>query len=311
MLKEMIKFLKHFFLPHESNNHRARLLHHEALFLLVFTLIGGALVFGNIKQTRPDVLGLSVNISSNDLLFLTNVKRQEAGVAALHIDAELTAAAQAKAADMFASNYWAHFSPTGKSPWDFIHEAGYQYIYAGENLARGFTSAQDTINAWMASPDHRANMLSKNFTDVGFAVAQGNLTGDSGTTLVVEEFGSRAYAPQATAQQLPEVVQKVAAAVPTSTPTLTPIPVVSKTPAKQPIATGSGQSLEKHPLINSAIFKNIGIFLLGLFIGLFLLDIILVEQKKVVRIVGHNLDHILFLAAMLIIAGMIGTGVIF
>lgn len=307
MLKEMRNFFAHFFLPHKSNNQRARLLHHEILFLFVLFLLCGAILLGNIKQSHPQVLGLAVDISAQDLLSLTNQKRQEVGAGALNIDAQLTQAAQAKAADMFAKNYWAHFSPTGKSPWDFIHGAGYQYIYAGENLARGFTTASDIINAWMASPDHRANMLSKNFTDVGFAFAQGNLTGDNGTVLVVEEFGSRTYVPPTAKQELPEVVQKAAAAVlPTATPTIVPPQQKS-----QPIATHSGQTLVQHPLINSAVFKNIGIFLLGLFIGLFFLDIILIEQKKVVRIVGHNLDHILFLGAMLIIAGMIGTGVIF
>lgn len=301
MLKEMKNFLRHLFLPHYSNNQRAKLLHHESLFLLILFLIFGSMLLGFLHQNHPHVLGLSADISTQDLLLITNQKRQDAGISSLSLNSQLSQAAAAKATDMFAKNYWAHFAPNGKSPWDFIHEAGYQYTYAGENLARGFGTAQDTVNAWMASPDHRANMLSKNFTEVGFAVEQGNLTGDNGTILVVEMFGSQAKTQ--TVKPLPQVVENVQAAIPTIVP--------SPTPPPPPLATQSSQTISTHPLIASTTVRSLGIFLLGLFVGLFLLDLILTKRKKVVRVVGHNMDHILFFATLLIIAGMIGSGIIF
>ena len=94
---------------------------------------------------------------------------------------------------MFAKNYWAHVSPDGTTPWVFIKSAGYSYVYAGENLARGYNTSQDVVTAWMASPEHKQNMLSSNYQNVGFAIVTGNLTGED-TVLVVEMFGSTALA---------------------------------------------------------------------------------------------------------------------
>src|SRR5258706_10350524 len=106
---------------------------------------------------------------------------------------------------MFAKDYWAHIAPDGTTPWSFIKGAGYNYVYAGENLARGYFSASDVVNAWMASPEHRENMLSSKFADVGFSAQNGKLTGED-TVLVVEMLGSTslAGAPQSPTVQQPQ-----------------------------------------------------------------------------------------------------------
>src|SRR5206468_12650742 len=109
---------------------------------------------------------------------------------ALTIDPQLAAAAQAKARDMVAGNYWSHTSPAGKTPWTFISAAGYQYQQAGENLAYGFASADDTEAAWMNSAEHRANILETSYQNVGFGVAQSpNYQGQGAETIVVAEYG--------------------------------------------------------------------------------------------------------------------------
>ncbi len=314
MLKAMKHFLRHLLLPRHSNNQRAKLLHHDSIFFLVILLVAGSLFISTVKKQHSNVLGISVNVSVTDLLNQTNQKRAEAGLAPLTLNDELSQAAAGKANDMFAKNYWAHVSPTGTTPWDFIHGAGYHYIYAGENLARGFNSATDVINAWMASSGHRANLLSANYKDVGFAVQEGSLTGDSDTVLVVQEFGSRSLAP-AQAQAQP-VVEQVAAAqkdvvpspTPTAIPTMTPVPSPSPIPAE----TSSTEKVVEKPLIDSIFFtRAIGVALVLLFIVVFAIDLILVGKKNIVRIVGHNIDHILFLVAILIIATMLGSGIIF
>lgn len=307
----MKKFLRHLFLPHHTNNQRAKLLHQETMLVLVAVLFVGSLFVGSFKASHPQVLGVSVNMSIEDLLLLTNVQRQQNGLSVLQLNGQLNAAAAAKAQNMFAENYWAHNSPSGKTPWDFIHGAGYTYVYAGENLARGFTTAQDTINAWMASPDHRANVLSPNYTDVGFAVAQGSLTGESDTVLVVEEFGSTSFA-----RPKPQAVQAVTQEnIPTPTLFPTPTPIIPTTLVTPPVLGKQGfeslTQLRQAPLINSAFWaKGLALTLLGLFILTFMLDFVIIGKRQMARIAGHNADHILFLIGILLIAYLIGQGIV-
>jgi hypothetical protein len=85
--------------------------------------------------------------------------------------------------------HWDHFGPNGETPWQFIRAEGYNYVYAGENLAKGFQTAEGVHEAWMASPTHAANIMSGNYKDIGVAVVQGVLLGKQ-TTLVVQMFGN-------------------------------------------------------------------------------------------------------------------------
>src|SRR6266702_4535332 len=131
----MKKILHYLFFPYHNNNHRAKILHHKSIFVVVGVLIIQGLLFSQIKVSYPPVLGASVSMSSQDLLNYTNQKRSEQGLQPLHLDSQLTQAAQAKAAYMFVHNFWAHNAPDGTTPWDFIKNVHYAYIYAGENLA--------------------------------------------------------------------------------------------------------------------------------------------------------------------------------
>jgi len=288
----MKDFLSHLFIPKESNNHRAKVLHHTNLFLTIVFLFLASFFIQTIRVKFPAVLGIQANISSEELLLLTNQERQKAGVESLVINEKLSQAANAKADDMFTYNYWAHNSPTGNTPWVFIKSSGYKYVYAGENLARGFTAPSDVIKAWMASSDHRANMLSSNYRDVGFAVRLGTLNGEE-TVLVVEEFGNQ-YMPIAKNK-----VQEVA-------------PIQKIVPAKSiNIPLKNVQAIHKQPLIDiSSLSSNIYYVFILVFIFALLLDMIIVEKKKVMRFVGHNIDHILYLLLVLVLIGIWSKGVI-
>jgi len=175
---------------HEDNgeNHRAHALNPVALFayLLIFTFTVSGFYF--IRINAPDILG-QASYASEQIISLTNIRRAENGLRPLVSNTLLSNAAQAKVADMFSNNYWAHFSPQGTSPWNFITAVGYKYIYAGENLARDFDNPSAVVNAWMASPTHRGNLLDENFKEIGVAVSGGNLGGREGV-LVVQMFGS-------------------------------------------------------------------------------------------------------------------------
>jgi len=283
----MKDFLSHLFIPRESNNHRAKILHHTNLLLTIVFLFLASFFIQTVKVKYPSVLGIQADISSDQLLSLTNKERQNAGVGSLVLNDKLSQAAQAKAQDMFEYDYWAHNSPSGKTPWVFITSAGYKYTYAGENLARGFATADSVIKAWMASPDHKANVLSANYQDVGFAVKLGKLKGEE-TVLVVEEFGNL-YMPVAKSN-----AQEIAAAENTSVP-----------------ANKNVQAVSKNPLINaSALSSNIYFAFILVFIFALFLDMIIIEKKKVMRFVGHNIDHILYLILVLTLIGIWSKGVI-
>ena len=223
----MRKFLRHLFLPKESNNYRAKILHHDVLILLIVFFLSAGVVMSYVRTNFPSVLGTFSDISSEQLLDITNSDRQAAGLPPLSLNNDLSQAAIGKANDMFSKDYWAHVAPDGTTPWVFIKNAGYTYVYAGENLARGFTTPQSVVDAWMASPSHRENMLSPHYKDVGFAVETGKLNGED-TVLVVEMFGSTNFATQNVA----------------STPT--------KKPAQVAVATGSPSASETTNSNNNA-----------------------------------------------------------
>lgn len=304
----MKDFLHHLFFPRESNNHRAKLLHHDSLLIVIAFFLASALIFTTVHKAYPKVLGITSDISSSDLLFFTNQKREANGLSDLKLDSELTQAAQQKANNMFANNYWAHIAPDGTTPWYFIKSSGYDYLYAGENLARGFNTAPDVVNAWMNSPTHRENMLSRNYDDVGFAVQTGTLTG-SDTILVVEELGRR-YNGTPT-----DVKTAVAPITPTPTPVvaanITPTPIVSSpiTPklSPQPVVA----AVQNKPLVDSkSMTKQIALVMLFLFIAVLIIDAVIIERNKIARVVAHNLDHIIFFVVIIIVIIIIGRGLI-
>jgi hypothetical protein len=101
----------------------------------------------------------------------TNEIRSENGAAGLEFDELLGEAAQNKADDMAKRDYWSHNTPDGKQPWQFINNQGYRYSVASENLAFGFNSAEEAIDAWMKSDSHRKAMLDKSVNDVGFGIS--------------------------------------------------------------------------------------------------------------------------------------------
>jgi len=98
---------------------------------------------------------------------LTNQERANHGLEPLEIDPQLSEVAEAKSNDMAENGYFSHNSPTYGSPFDMMHSFGVDYQTAGENIARGQSTAQQVVDGWMNSPGHRANILSPDFTHIG------------------------------------------------------------------------------------------------------------------------------------------------
>ncbi|MBD8497298.1 transporter [Paenibacillus sp. CAU 1523] len=81
-----------------------------------------------------------------------------------------------KAADMRDNNYFSHDSPTFGSPGEMLTRFGVDWRAYGENIAAGYPTPEAVMVGWMNSPDHRANILSSNFTYLGVGYVPGNST---------------------------------------------------------------------------------------------------------------------------------------
>lgn len=180
---------KHFFLPSRTNKFHPVALRPTGLLIFLAIFIAITPVYNIVTAGKPQVLGYATNISVGDLFNISNQERVNNGLGALSLNSQLNSAAQAKANDMFADNYWAHVAPDGTQPWYFFAAVGYDYTSAGENLAKDFNTSAGVVNGWMNSPSHRANVLNSAYKDVGYAVVNGTLLG-SETTLVVAMYGN-------------------------------------------------------------------------------------------------------------------------
>ena len=117
----------------------------------------------------------TVSAFEKQVVELTNQERAKNGLSPLTLDVELSKVARAKSQDMSTNNYFDHNSPTYGSPFDMMKQFGISYKAAGENIAKGQTTPEEVVKAWMNSEGHRANILSSKFTHIGVGhVANGN-----------------------------------------------------------------------------------------------------------------------------------------
>ncbi|MCA9365204.1 MAG: CAP domain-containing protein [Candidatus Moranbacteria bacterium] len=121
---------------------------------------------------------------------LVNQERRILGIRELSQDAVLAQAAKRKLEDMDKNDYFAHVSPNGVEPWHWIQTQGYNYVFAGENLAMYFDNASDQHKAWMKSATHRKNIMNGQYKNIGVAVGKVEINGKS-TTVTVQMFGTR------------------------------------------------------------------------------------------------------------------------
>ena len=189
MKKPLHHHLQDYFFPHSRNNYRPNLFSVTSVAVLVLAVIifeVGYLVQTKIVFLKTDFLA---SVLPGALVSLTNQDRALIGLSGVSEDNLLNKAAQSAAEDMATNGYFAHVSPDGKTPWYWLDSVGYQYSYAGENLAVNFTDSSNVETAWMNSPTHRANIEKPQYTKVGIGVANGIYEGKE-TTFVVQFFAT-------------------------------------------------------------------------------------------------------------------------
>ena len=103
---------------------------------------------------------------------LVNKERAKNGFPALGYNWELARVARYKCQDMIDKSYFAHESPTYGSPFKMMESFGLKFSSAAENIAKGQRTPEEVMNAWMDSPGHRANILSRTVTQIGVGAAK-------------------------------------------------------------------------------------------------------------------------------------------
>lgn len=181
-------------------------------FNLTHLIVFNILFFVVIKLAIPlsvsqfATVGTAITpFDSREIIQQTNKVRLAQSLPALKANTKLDLAAYEKLKDMAKNHYFAHVSPSGVTPWYWISNTGYKYSYAGENLALGFDTAADTVQAWINSPSHKANLLNTRYSEIGVATGIASINGINGV-LVVQTFGRPSTAVVNTSRLKPTAV---------------------------------------------------------------------------------------------------------
>lgn len=282
----------------------------SALFLYITFFILFHLATSIVIRFYPGVLGITSAIRVEDLVRLTNEQRTRNGLPPLRFSPALAAAAARKGENMFAEDYWAHVSPTGKDPWFWINQSGYNYVFAGENLAKDFVEPHSVVSAWMASPSHRTNILNKKYKDVGIAVLDGNLNGYK-TTLVVQMFATPGPVPRKASKPEVAVLPTEEISPPVSSPAsqlaLWPTPL----PSPQTFLVSTKEIKKRPPIIEPFyLVKVVSLGLVLLLLGIFAIDVWAVATGRVIKVGSHSLAHAALLGVLLLAIIYTNVGVI-
>lgn len=286
----MLKTLTHLFTPQSTNNYKAKTLHISSLSIFMLIIIFSQITFSFIGKSVPGVLGFASSITTEELIVLTNKQRMDNGLSELTINPKLNQAATLKAADMVQKNYWAHTSPEGKTPWSFFKNVDYQYLYAGENLARDFLNSEAVVNAWMDSPTHRDNILSSRYQEIGLVVIQDTFQGQE-TTLVVQLFGTPTGSKLTSSGKIDQVAEVVLAELDTD-------------------HKAAGPKFQLPFLSTFSLTKSMSIGLTILLLLVIVIDTAFITKKNIIRLSGKGLAHLLFLGVLLFLLLTIQPGLI-
>ncbi|MCD4760991.1 hypothetical protein K8R42_03780, partial [bacterium] len=199
--------LRDLFIPNHCNNYRPHALHPKRLAFHAVSAIAIKVVMIVFALSFPVQAWLSPDIlyeQGQKIVQLTNNIRAGLNIHLLQESEVLEQAALNKAEDMLVNEYFAHLSPDNKALRYWLYNIGYSFKVAGENLAMGFSGAEDTVEAWKKSPTHYSNIIDPDFTEIGVGAVSGIYNGTE-TTLIAQYFGDPKIV-----EPLPEIVEEVA-----------------------------------------------------------------------------------------------------
>ncbi len=183
--------LRDLFIPCKQNGYSPKSLHPKRLAFHAFSALAVKAIMILFVVSYPFTAWLTPDIAveqSRKIISLTNDLRSGLSLSSLTEDQKLDQAAYAKIKDMFLSQYFAHTNPSGNGLDFFLGKAGYEYSVAGENLAMGYSDANDVLKAWEESPSHYSNLVDKYFTNIGVGMADDIFNGKE-TVFIAQYFG--------------------------------------------------------------------------------------------------------------------------
>lgn len=135
------------------------------------------------EQQALKTFVISQTITSESVKTRVNLTRTQNKAAPLTSNNLLDDSANARAEYLCKSNTWEHG--------DWANSFTYDYVKAGENLAHGFLTSQETVDGWVNSPTHFDNMIDTAFTEQGIGIKYcNNYQGRAHSVIVVNHFGT-------------------------------------------------------------------------------------------------------------------------
>jgi len=187
---DSLGIFQEYFIPNRKNSHKPKILRTKSLVTIAFLLMFLKLtILSYVFFINPFEAWMSEAITSKVIEYI-NTDRGAQNIQSLSLNPILSASALKKANDMIEKGYFAHFTPDGKKPWDFIDRVKYPYLYVGENLAMNFSSADSVHQALMNSPTHKKNIMNSKYNEVGIAMVSGEIDGKK-TNVLVQLFASK------------------------------------------------------------------------------------------------------------------------
>jgi len=152
---------------------------------LAFLAMVPAALFGIVVVATPaEAAATSWQTLQSDVVYWTNHQRTKAGCKALKVNDDLTRAGRDHSAWMARTGTFSHVGSGGSTFDARIRKAGYSNPSA-ENIAWGYRSGADVVNAFMKSPGHRANIMNCQSRTVGVGVVYAS----NGAPYYTQDFG--------------------------------------------------------------------------------------------------------------------------
>jgi uncharacterized protein YkwD len=209
------------------------------LTLPLIALVAGlalAIVFALAGPTARTSADPNLDAEEQAFVTLINNYRAQNGLGALTIDWEMQSSTDWMSNDMGVKAYFNHTDSLGRDPWTRMCAFSYCYnTWMGENIAAGYTTANDVFAAWKASPGHNANMLGSHYVAMG--ISRQFVAGSPYGWYWTNDFGGvKSYAVAPSGGGSPT---STPTPIPTPAPTPSPSPTLSPSPSPAPTASAS------------------------------------------------------------------------